>query len=261
MLRNYFFCILCLIIAVTDIHAQLLSDTKLPKSPLSLYEGYREDRVHGYVPKEAIPDRYPICLAGFVMPLDEVVVTSAYGVRGNRMHCGIDLALETGDTIRSAFDGYIRKSGYDTGGYGYYLVVRHNNGLETVYGHLKDYILKDGAEVKAGEPIALGGNSGRSTGPHLHFETLFMGQAINPRLLIDFAEKRVHHTVYYYTQGRLVKPVKMQGKRKIKCHRVQDGETLELISKKYAVTVDELCRYNHLNRNSKLRAGQILRYT
>ncbi len=243
--------------------AQWLADARPMtgiKPPESLYEGYREDRVHGYIPQSDIPDRYPIRLNGFVMPVKEVIVTSAYGKRWNRMHRGIDLQLECGDTVCTAFDGYVQTSGFDTGGYGSYLVVRHTNGLETVYGHLEKYLKAEGDEVRAGEPIALGGNSGRSTGPHLHFEALFMGQSIDPRQLIDFAAGTVQQATYYFTKDGRLTPRKQNKKREIRCHRVTEGETLSTIARKYAVTVDELCRFNHLKTGDRLRKGQVIRY-
>ena len=193
MLRIVILLIFCLFVC-SPISAQALADgsRSKPKPPSSLYDGYREDRVHAYIPVSDIPDRYPIHVSGFVMPLADVLVTSVYGMRCKKMHRGIDLALEVGDTIASAFEGYVRKTGYDYGGYGRFMVVRHLNGLETVYGHLQTCLLDEGTEVKSGQSIALGGNTGRSTGPHLHFEILFMGHAIDPRRIIDFAEKKVH---------------------------------------------------------------------
>ena len=263
MLRIVILLIFCLFVC-SPISAQALADgsRSKPKPPSSLYDGYREDRVHAYIPVSDIPDRYPIHVSGFVMPLADVLVTSVYGMRCKKMHRGIDLALEVGDTIASAFEGYVRKTGYDYGGYGRFMVVRHLNGLETVYGHLQTCLLDEGTEVKSGQSIALGGNTGRSTGPHLHFEILFMGQAIDPRRIIDFAEKKVHQPTFYYTKNNRIVPNKRPDQKKeIQCHRVQKGDTLLSIAKKYAVTVDELCRYNHLERNSKLRKGQIIRYS
>lgn len=183
MLRIVILLIFCLFVC-SPISAQALADgsRSKPKPPSSLYDGYREDRVHAYIPVSDIPDRYPIHVSGFVMPLADVLVTSVYGMRCKKMHRGIDLALEVGDTIASAFEGYVRKTGYDYGGYGRFMVVRHLNGLETVYGHLQTCLLDEGTEVKSGQSIALGGNTGRSTGPHLHFEILFMGQAISRNL-------------------------------------------------------------------------------
>ncbi|MCF0204853.1 MAG: M23 family metallopeptidase, partial [Muribaculaceae bacterium] len=121
------------------------------------------------------------------------IVTSNFGWRPRfgRMHRGIDLGLHMGDTIRAAFDGKVRLTKFERGGYGFYVIIRHDNGLETVYGHLSRFLVRPDQTVKAGTPIALGGSSGRSTGPHLHFETRFMGMAINPSTIFDFEEKEI----------------------------------------------------------------------
>ena len=118
-------------------------------------------------------------------------MTSNYGYRPRfrRVHKGIDLNLAVGDTVRAAFSGKVRLTKYERKGYGYYVVLRHENGMETVYGHLSRFLVKPDQYVRAGEPIALGGNTGRSTGPHLHFETRYLGIAINPAAIIDFENK------------------------------------------------------------------------
>ena len=117
------------------------------------------------------------------------------------------------DTVRAAFDGKVRLTRFERGGYGFYVIVRHENGLETVYGHLSRFLVQPDQFVKAGTPIALSGNTGRSTGPHLHFETRFMGVAINPEAIFDF-ENRVTHTDVFtfnknkYTESRNYAPRK-----------------------------------------------------
>ncbi len=134
-----------------------------------------------------IPDTKDLDVTGYFHPVPGHV-TSAYGYRPRfgRVHKGIDLKLAVGDTVRAAFDGVIRLTKFERKGYGYYVVMRHDNGMETVYGHLSKFLVKPNQRVRAGEPIALGGNTGRSTGAHLHFETRYMGVAINPALIIDF---------------------------------------------------------------------------
>ncbi len=125
-------------------------------------------------------------------------VTSPFGWRARfgRMHKGVDISLRVGDTVRAAFSGKVRLTKFEGAGYGYYVVIRHDNGMETVYGHLSRFIVKPNQRVVAGQPIALGGNTGRSTGPHLHFETRYMGLQINPADIIDF-EGRVAHDDYF----------------------------------------------------------------
>ncbi len=141
-----------------------------------------------------------IDLRGFVMPTDSRKVTSNYGSRWHRQHEGMDIKVYVGDTIRAAFDGKVRIRDYNGGGYGYYLVLRHPNGLETLYGHLSKQLVEEGQIVRAGEPIGLGGNTGRSTGSHLHFETRICGTPINPAEIFDFEHQDV--TGNFYTTRR-----------------------------------------------------------
>ena len=137
-------------------------------------EYWESERVNPYG-NIAIPATKDIDVSGFVMPV-KGPVTSPYGWRARfgRMHRGVDISLRVGDTVRVAFDGKVRLTKYEGKGYGYYVVVRHDNGMETVYGHLSRFLVKPNQRVRAGEPIALGGNTGRSTGPHLHFETRYL---------------------------------------------------------------------------------------
>ena len=165
-------------------------------------EGWESKRVNAYTGME-VPDRKVIDVSNFVMPTPGYM-TSPYGYRPRfrRVHKGVDLKLQTGDTVRAAFDGRVRLTNFERKGYGYYVILRHPNGLETVYGHLSKFLVKPDQYVKAGDPIALGGNTGRSFGSHLHFETRFMGYPINPAAIFDFANQTVH------TDG--LDPVKMK---------------------------------------------------
>lgn len=150
-----------------------------------------------------IPETHNIDVTGFVAPLKNCRVSSPYGWRPRfgRMHRGVDLTLNVGDTVSSAFDGKVRLVKYEAKGYGHYVVVRHDNGMETVYGHLSRTLVKPNQRVKAGQAIALGGNTGRSTGPHLHFETRFMGLAVNPEALIDFQHKVTHKDIFTFSKS------------------------------------------------------------
>lgn len=147
--------------------------------------------------KAAIPDQYNIDLLGFEFPTYGKV-TSPFGYRKPRQHYGIDLKIPMKDTIRAAFEGKVRIERYEARGYGYYMVIRHPNGLETIYGHLAKFLVKVDQYVTAGEPIALGDNTGRSSGTHLHFETRFMGNPIDPASLIDFNSKSILSQTYLY---------------------------------------------------------------
>ena len=144
-----------------------------------------------------LPDSFRIDLRHFCMPTPSRVITSNFGRRWGRMHKGLDIKVYTGDTIRAAFDGKVRMAQYEANGYGNYVVIRHNNGLETIYGHMSKPLVRENQEVKAGTPIGLGGNTGRSTGSHLHFETRLCGVALDPALMFDFKAQDV--TADFYT--------------------------------------------------------------
>lgn len=211
----------------------------------------------------AFPDSFAIDCASFTFPIDSMVrVTSKYGPRRRRMHKGIDLKVQVGDTIRAAFDGKVRIRNFERRGYGNYLVVRHPNGLETVYGHLSKFLVDVNHIVRAGDPIALGGNTGRSTGSHLHFETRFLGQAINPADIIDFDNQVPHQDTYVFhnvkVRGRNSN-IYTSGSNQMVYHRVKSGDTLGKIARMYGTTVGELCRLNGLKSTSTLRIGQSLR--
>lgn len=178
-------------------------------------EGWNSKRVNPFSEKE-VPDQYTINVTGYVMPVMGPV-TSNYGYRPKfgRTHKGIDLKLNSNDTVVAAFEGRIRVVNYEAKGYGNYVIIRHPNGLETVYGHLNKQLVKEEQYVRAGQPIGLGGSTGRSTGPHLHFETRFMGYPINPAAIFDFANHCTHTDQYTfskktYTQARNFAPQKKE---------------------------------------------------
>lgn len=149
-----------------------------------------------------IPATAKIDVSSYVAPV-KGAVTSKYGYRPRfgRVHRGMDLRLNVGDTVVAAFDGKVRITKYEARGYGYYVVVRHDNGMETVYGHLSRFLVKPDQRVRAGQPIALGGNTGRSTGPHLHFETRYMGVDINPEAIIDFENFVPHRDEFVFDRA------------------------------------------------------------
>lgn len=171
-------------------------------------EFWDQQSVNPYGSSVIIPDHKVIDVSDYQHPI-EGAVTSEFGWRPRfgRMHKGIDIALKVGDPVKAAFSGKVRIAKYNPGGYGYYVVIRHDNGLETVYGHLKRFTVKPGQRVKAGEVIGLGGNTGRSTGPHLHLETRYMGIAINPRAIIDFDNSTTHKDTYAFDRKSCEKAV------------------------------------------------------
>ena len=215
--------------------------------------------------KVNFPDSVAIDCSSFVYPIaiDSMArITSKYGPRRRRMHKGIDLKVLKGDTIRAAFNGKVRIKAFERRGYGYYVVLRHPNGLETIYGHLSKILVEENQIVRAGETIGLGGNTGRSTGSHLHFETRFLGQAINPAEIIDFENGVPHQDTYVFHN------IKINGRRsniytsssdRMVYHRVKSGDTLGKIARIYGTSVNELCRLNGLKSTSVLRIGQSIR--
>ena len=210
------------------------------------------------------PDTYTIDCRTFSIPIDnEIKITSKYGIRRRRMHQGTDLKVYVGDTIRAAFEGKVRIKRSERRGYGNYLVLRHPNGLETVYGHLSKFLVNENQIVHSGEAIAIGGNTGRSSGSHLHFETRFLGRDINPEEIIDFKNGVPYKDEYVFHN------IKVNGKKTnlyatsadaTAVHRVQKGETLGHIAIKYGTTVDALCRLNGISRTSTLSIGQAIHF-
>ena len=170
----------------------LKADLQNPAS--DIYTDWRNEFVSAVAGH--VPANFKVDLRGFCMPTTSRVVTSNFGPRWRRQHAGIDVKVYIGDTIRAAFDGKVRITKYDRRGYGYFVVIRHPNGLETLYGHLSKVIAKEDAVVKAGDIIGLGGNTGRSTGSHLHFETRLLGQPINPAFMFDFEKQDVTADIY-----------------------------------------------------------------
>ena len=229
---------------------------------LSLYPNWNNQYVHAYG-NAIIPDTYTIDLTGFHMPTPSTKITSPFGPRWRRMHNGLDLKVNIGDTIVAAFDGKVRIVKYERRGYGKYVVIRHDNGLETVYGHLSKQLVEENQLVKAGEVIGLGGNTGRSTGSHLHFETRFLGIAINPIYMFDFPKQDIVADPYTF---RKAKGVKRAGSHDtqvadgtIRYHKVKSGDTLSRIAKLRGVSVSTLCKLNRIKPTTTLRIGQVLR--
>lgn len=219
-----------------------------------------------------VPDSFRIDLRNFCMPTPSRLITSNYGYRRSyrRMHRGLDVKVYTGDTIKAAFSGKVRIVKYDRGGYGNYVVLRHPNGLETIYGHLSKQLVNEDEVVEVGQPIGLGGNTGRSSGSHLHFEILFLGQAIDPVLLFDFPNQDVtgDYFVWYKDKQNIASNnSKTSGGNagsngsSVSYHKVKSGENLSIIAKKRHTTIEKLCSLNRITRTTKLRPGQILRYS
>lgn len=271
--------------------------TELQNPAAALYPNWDNEYTRTY--NASLPAEYRIDLRQFHMPCDSRMVTSHYGYRRSfrRQHYGTDIKVFVGDTIRAAFSGKVRVVSFERAGYGNYIVIRHPNGLETVYGHMSRHLVRANQIVKAGQAIGLGGNTGRSTGSHLHFETRLLGQFIDPERLFDFEAQDVKGDFYIFrsngrgtmlaatdnvvggeeemdeeTANALIakeaesqafqqeKIQKMRSKPRARNHKVRSGETLSSIARKRGTSIDRLCRLNHIKRTTVLRPGQILKY-
>ena len=204
-------------------------------------------------------------------------ITSRYGLRRKVNHNGIDIAIKVGDTICSAFDGRVRFSKATETGYGTLIIVRHDNGLETYHGHLSQRLVEAGDRVVAGQPIALGGNSGRSTGPHLHFECRYMGQSFDPERIINFSTgdlrreelllKRSYFSIYskYEQDWNGEKELADADKKEAELaaerryYKVREGDYLGKIAAKNHTSVSAICRLNGIKPDAVLSIGKVLR--
>ena len=221
---------------------------------------WRSDHVNPYkIPIDSMPDSVRIDCSNFFVPVHGAV-TSEFGPRRYRFHYGIDLRLKIGDSVRSAFKGKVRIIDYEAPGYGHYIVIRHDNGLETVYGHLSQVLVSLNQNVKGGQLIAYGGNTGHSTGPHLHFETRYIGNAINPAHIIDFNTGLVHERNYLLTKkNSFYYQHEVKAFAAAKYYNVRKHDTLSRVAARNGTNVKSLCRLNGIKPKVKLKAGQRLR--
>lgn len=191
----------------------------------------------------------------FAIPV-EGAVRDSFRWRRYRHHNGVDIKLNTGDTVYAAFDGRVRYAQYNKGGYGRLVIIRHYNGLETYYGHFSKILVDTNQYVKAGTPIGLGGNTGRSTGPHLHFEVRYLGNSIDPEELIDWDCNSLQ-SYDFVVHKDLFKHI--QEMRQRAYYRVRKGDSLSRIAANYHTTVRNICQLNGIKSTSIIRVGQRLR--
>lgn len=246
---------------------------------LDIYtEGWSSGLVNCYA-GAVVPDEMTIDVSNFHMPTAPSRVTSPYGYRRRfrRMHRGVDVKVQIGDTIYATFDGRVRivKNQGRRKGYGLYVVIRHSNNLETVYGHLSKFLVEPDQDVKAGQPIALGGNTGRSTGPHLHFETRYMGYPINPAAIFDFANHTTHTDSYLFTKNTYMNArdytpspstyadaapaSEKSSDGRAKYYTIRSGDSLSRIAARNGTTVSKLCNLNGMTTKTTLRPGRKIR--
>lgn len=202
------------------------------------------------------------------MPLKgKLKVNSRFTMRNFKYHYGTDIDLNTGDTVRAVFDGVVRVVNYDAGGYGHYVVIRHYNGLETLYGHLSLPLVKVKKFIKAGEALGLGGSTGRSTGPHLHFETRFQGNPFNPEIIFTFDRNKIRSGDFrlyprYFSYVNFSANKKVPGsylKGGTVYHTVARGDTVASLSIRYGVPVGRICELNGIATSAALKPGSKIR--
>lgn len=236
--------------------------------PYNFNESFKVDSVVLTLVKE--------CDGAFSMPI-KGLITSDFGWRRYRPHYGTDIDLDIGDQVVTAFDGMVRLAKYCQG-YGNCVIIRHNNGLETVYGHLSKLMVEPGQTLTAGSILGLGGNTGRSTGPHLHFEMRYLGQALDTEDFIDYEKGELKSNEFtlrktdvdtkydlralHSRHKRDVGYARKNGKgvankyAKGRNYKIKTGDNLAKIAKRNHTTVKALCKKNGLRPSSKLKAGQ-----
>ena len=194
-------------------------------------------------------------------PIHKAAITSNFGFRKYRWHYGTDLKLNIGDSVSAVFDGIVRIAKFDRKGYGNYVLIRHNNGLETLYGHLSKTNVAVGQVIKAGEVIGLGGNTGRSSGPHLHFEVRYQGNAIDPYHLFDFQTDTLFTANEFTltpTHFKYLSEAKAK-RASSRYHKIRRGDTLGGLSRRYGITTARLCKINRISKRTPLKVGRRLK--
>ena len=237
---------------------------------------YREVDMSG-MPKSVVIDLVD-SLTSYHCPYQGAVhPRGKYGPRRRRQHQGVDLPLKMGDPIYAAFCGRVRISQYNKGGYGNLVIIRHDNGLETYYGHLSERMVEPGQWAEAGQIIGLGGSTGRSTGPHLHFETRYYGQSFDPERLIDFKNgtlsretfllKKSFFSIYSNAGQDFDDEIANEEQDKkeaaekaaMKYYKIRSGDTLGAIARRNGTTVSNICRLNGIKSTTILQIGRSLR--
>jgi LysM repeat protein len=188
-------------------------------------------------------------------------VNSPFGYRKwgqyYQFHPGIDLNLKYGEPAYAAFDGTVRLAKM-TPGYGNCVIIRHPNGLETLYGHFSGIAVIPGQVVKAGDIIGFCGNTGYSFGAHLHFEIRYMGVPFDPTKVVSMLNYNlicenitIDNSLF---KGNTVPPAP-----KYAYHVIKKGDTLSTIARKYRISVAYLCKLNRITNKTILRPGRTLR--
>ncbi|MEG0789332.1 MAG: M23 family metallopeptidase [Alistipes sp.] len=222
-------------------------------------------------------------LKGYHCPcISKMRLFGVFGPRRRRQHQGVDIALKTGDPVYATFSGRVRISEFNHGGYGNLVIIRHDNGLETYYGHLSERLVETNQWVEAGQVIGLGGSTGRSTGPHLHFETRYYGQSFDPQRLINFQKGLLCNETFLLKKSffnihsnagqdfddetdnakddkKEVTAAKSNSKAATTYHKVRSGDTLGRLAVKYGTTVKKICALNKIKPTTILSLGRRLK--
>lgn len=245
-----------------------------------------------------LPGRITLAVAennGFHAPATGRIL-SKYGQRGRRPHNGIDIRVAHGTPVFAAFDGVVRYSRWNSGGFGNLVIIRHRSGLETYYAHLSRRAVVAGEWVRAGGVIGYGGRTGRATTNHLHFEVRYSDQSFDPERIIDFERGTLRHDIfvlnkdYFNIRSRAVEGIEedpdltTSGADSVALasmtdlrvpevpagfpepaapepvyRKVRSGDTLLAIALEYDTTVANICSLNGITRTTTLRIGRNLR--
>lgn len=260
-------------------NTKIKSDSIAPSEPIDIKANHWDHTVYNPFKDNVVI--FPIQLkfedSTYASPIGkDKVITSRYGWRRGRSHKGIDIDLITGDSLFAMFDGIVRMSRYSSG-HGRTVVLRHYNGLETVYAHLSKYGVKENDTIKKGQYIGKGGTSGNARGSHLHLVINYKGIAINPEYLFEFNStdkirakeiwvtqqwtrpyvhnsKRQSKVTPLLTEAEAVSSLKKQKK----IYVVKRGDTLSRISRNNNVSIAAICKTNAISKNAVIKPGQKL---
>ncbi|GAB4454526.1 MAG: peptidoglycan DD-metalloendopeptidase family protein [Bacteroidia bacterium] len=230
-----------------------------------LYGDFDNNVVHQYKYKDVFLTRDSLVIdlknEKFILPFDGKI-NSHYGWRRYRPHYGTDIDLNKGDSVKCAFDGVVRYANKKVKGYGQVIIVRHFNGFETVYAHLSKILVSPNDTIKAGEVLGLGGNTGRSTGPHLHFEIRCLGVPINSEDIIDYDNHCLKASQFILTKKDAEETYNLRSKKyhhlskRKGIYIVKKGDTLSKISRKTGVPLSVILKKNKLKKTSILKPGR-----
>lgn len=237
-----------------------LKTKKLANLPAGeFYDSFDEQSCFLPAAEETIPDTMKLVLSNdslgnYFHPISGIV-TSGFGWREGRMHKGIDVDLNRGDVVHAAFDGMVRIAKYNNG-YGNVVIIRHYNGLETVYAHLSKIKVKPGQVVVSGQTVGLGGATGHATGTHLHFEVRFKGHALNPANFISFNENNTMNDTIIIRKSKYGIAAFPSNAR---IYTVQRGDSWFEIAKRYGLNTRQLSALNGTDKRFYLKIGQKIR--